>query len=237
MMETGTQVIQLKLAAKQALRGNYGVAIAAGIIYGLIYLVINLVAPAGGTSAISYILMQGVSIVISLLAGVFMSGFAYLNLRMVYGEKPVIADLFHGFKEEPNKAIQIQVIFVVYSLLFSIPAYMYELGAGEDINYAVWLALSVLAPVLSFVATLPFSQAFHLLQDFPERSAHELLRASARLMQGNKMRLVRLALSFLPFFLLSSFLMFIPLFWMMADYRAARAVFYKDLVGREHGIS
>ena len=226
--------LQLKIQARIAMRGNTAVAVMSGIVYGFLYLAIVSVLGAGGDST-SAVWLRLSSVLVSLLTGVFLSGFAYQNLRIVYGDRARISDLFHGFREEPNKAIMIQVVFVVYSLFCSIPLVVFELFAGETMDFMLAFGLTMLSPALTFMATLPFSQAFYLLQDFPGRSVRELLSASVRLMQGQKMRLFLLTLSFLPLFVLSGFLMFIPLFWLMPYYRVVRAAFYKDLVGGKHG--
>lgn len=225
---------QIKIRARSALRGNTAVAVLSGVLYGFIYLVIVSVLGAGG-NATSALWLRLSSILVSLLSGVFLSGFAYQNMRIVYGDKAQVSDVFHGFKEEPNKAILIQGVFVIYSLICSLPLVVYELLAGEAGNVLLASGLTMLSPALTFVATLPFSQAFYLLQDFPKRSVKELLSASIRLMEGKKWRLFSLTLSFLPLFALSGFLMFIPLFWLMPYYRATRAVFYRELVGGQHG--
>ena len=235
-MNVSYENLQLKIRARVALRGNMGIAVLSGMLYGMIYLVVVSVLGAGGF-AVSAIWLRLSSILVSLLTGVFLSGFAYQNLRIVYGNKAQVSDLFHGFKEEPNKAIMIQTVFVAYSLVCSIPLVLYELMAGDTPDLVLSFALTMLSPALSFLATLPFSQAFYLLQDFPGRSVKELLSASIRLMEGQKMRLFLLTLSFLPLYMLSGMLMFIPLFWLMPYYRATRAVFYQELVGREHGHS
>ena len=235
-MNVSMENLQLKFRARQALRGNTGAAVLSGIFYSLIYMAVVSVLGAGG-DATSAIWLRLSSIVVSLLSGVFLSGFAYQNLRIAYGERAKVSDIFHAFSEEPNKAILIQAVFTVYSLFCSIPVAVYEVTSGENYDYMIAFGLTMMSSALTFLMTLPFSQAFYLLQDFPGRSVKELLSASVRLMQGQKMRLLLLTLSFLPFAVLSGFLMFIPLFWMMPYYRATRAVFYKDLVGRENGNS
>lgn len=233
-MNNAYENLQVKIRARQALRGNMAVAVCSGIVYGLIYLVVVSVLGAGGNSA-SAIRLRISSILVSLLSGVFLSGFAYQNLRIVFGEKATLSDLFHGFSDEPNKAILIQGVFTAYSLLSSLPLAVYEMTAGESYDLFLATGLTFLSPALTFLATLPLSQTFYLLQDFPGRSVKELLSASVRLMQGQKMRLFLLTLSFLPLFVLSGFLMFVPLFWLMPYYRATRAVFYQELVGRSDG--
>ena len=235
-MNEAYDYLQLKIRARQALQGNMAVAVSSGVVYSLIYLaVVNLLG--AGSDSLSALWVRLSTIAVSLLSGVFLSGFAYQNLRIVYGDRAKVSDMFHGFSEEPNKAILIQVVFTVYSLLCSIPLAVYEMTSGESYDMMVGFGLSMLSSALSFLVTLPLSQVFYLLQDFPRRSVKELFSASVRLMQGQKLRLFLLTLSFLPLFLLSGFLMFIPLFWLMPYYRATRAAFYKDLVGREDGHS
>jgi hypothetical protein len=75
--------------------------------------------------------------------------------------------------------------------------------------------------------------AIYVMYDHPEYSALMCLKESGRLMKGNKMRLLKLDLSFFGWFLASGVLsaMVAPVLdiWVQPYYGVASAVFYKDI--------
>ncbi|MBR0164585.1 MAG: DUF975 family protein [Lachnospiraceae bacterium] len=227
---------QLKAQARTVLLGRYGLTISATVIFLVIYMtVFGFVSPPPDTT-LTLIWLEITSVVLRLFSGLFASGLAFLYLNLVYGQPASVGDLFHAFKEMPLKAIALQIVFVLAALAANLPSIIYELTAGDNYRLLVALILMAAVPVLTFVLTLPFSQVYFLLQDFPERDVPSLLRASARLMNGHKLRLFLLTLSFLPLFLVCVVTLFLPMLWLYSYYEAALAVFYKDLMeGGRHG--
>ena len=67
------------------------------------------------------------------------------------------------------------------------------------------------------------------MHDFPDRSAKELFQASIKLMKGQKFRYFMLLLGYVPWLLLSAFLLFIPALFVMSQMYTAQAFFYKNL--------
>ena len=225
-----TSAARLKASARQCLWGNLGVTIRATLLFLLIYALVFFFVSPQSDGIFGTVWLQIATILIRLLSGVFVSGSAFLYLNLIYGKNASIKDLFHGFKEEPNKAILLQLVFICAAMVANVPLLIYDFTAASY-SFGIDLALTLLTPVLTFVLTLPFSQAYYLLQDFPDRDVRSLIRASARLMQGQKLRLSLLALSFLPLFLLCVVTFFLPLLWLRSYYNATMAAFYKDLVG------
>ena len=223
-------IAQTKSDARDALIDHIGTTVTASLAFSAIYLiVINLITPAP-TSTFFPLAVQVSALLMQLLTGLFTSGFAYLYLHMVYENKVKVSDLFQGFKSEPNKAILIQCLFVAITTVCNLPLIIYEFVCADNLNLVVVLALNLLLPLLSFCCTLPVSQAFFLLQDFPDQSTPALLRASIRAMRGQKWRYFKLCLSFVPLLVLCVITMFIPLFWLNSYYQTTKAIFYRDLV-------
>lgn len=230
-------ISQIKAAARYALVDHVGTTVLASLLFSLIYLlVINLVTPSYNSSFFA-VTIQISNLVMQLLTGIFTSGFAYMYLHMVYKNEVRISDLFQGFKNEPNKAILIQCFFVAISVICNLPLLIYEFVYADRLNIFVILLLNLLLPVLSFCLTIPLSQAFFLLQDFPEQKTLSLIRASIRVMQGQKWRYLKLCLSFVPLLVLCSITMFIPLFWLNSYFQTAKAVFFQDLVQVKKSVS
>lgn len=231
-MQTYRTIPQLKSLARDALIGNFNITVTATIVYVAIYLfVLRVLSP---TTNILW--LQAGSLIVNLLSGVFLSGFAFMYINVIYGNRASVSQLFHGFKEDADKAILIRLAYVVLALVCNLPLTVYELSAGANGSIIVRLFFAVMIPAVTFIVTIPISQAFFLLQDFPNRRARDLLRASARLMRGNGLRFVLLTLSFLPLFLLCALTLFLPSLWLLSYYRATMAAFYKDLIEVSHGV-
>lgn len=91
---------------------------------------------------------------------------------------------------------------------------------------------SLLFIVPGIVASYRYSQAMLILYDNPEITASEALRRSKVMMQGNKMTLFILDLSFLGWFILSVFPGFyIGFLWSMPYHFVTRIAFYDNLLG------
>lgn len=83
---------------------------------------------------------------------------------------------------------------------------------------------------ISLVLTLPFFPAFYMILDFPNWSATTILKKSFEVMNGNKLRLFLLYVSFLPSFLLSIFTCGITLIWVIPYMNMALTNFYLDIM-------
>lgn len=107
-------------------------------------------------------------------------GYTMLYLGMTRGEKVEVGNLFKGFNYFKNSLVLLllQGIFVfLWSLLFVIPG---------------------------IIKGLSYSMSFYILAENPEMSGREALDESMRIMEGHKMDLFVLQLSFIPWILLTS---------------------------------
>jgi uncharacterized membrane protein len=73
---------------------------------------------------------------------------------------------------------------------------------------------------------------FHLADD-ENISASDALKKSKEMMDGNKMKLFLLSLSFIGWALLSIFTLFIGLLWLIPYIQITMAKFYQDLKGED----
>jgi uncharacterized membrane protein len=143
------------------------------------------------------------SLLISGLVGVGMAG---VMMSFIRGEDTDLARLFDGC----------QVNFVNNLLA----------GILQSLFVALWSLLFIIPGIIKGYA---YSATFYLLKEHPEMTAMEALNESQRLMNGNKMRLFCLDLSFLGWYLLSIVTFGIALIWVMPYHEAARAAFYEDI--------
>lgn len=84
--------------------------------------------------------------------------------------------------------------------------------------------------VISSVLTLPFFPAFYMVIDFPDWDTATILRRCFEVMQGNKLRLFVLYLSFIPLFLLSVFTCGLALIWLIPYMKMTATNFYLDIM-------
>lgn len=152
-------------------------------------------------NAINYVL----SGVLSVFTSVLDVGLYFFCLNLACGRTIRVSDIFHGFRHDFGKAIQLTAVAVLVSQLYSLPLnvlnYLAERQSWQMIPPA--LAVLALGTSLSVLLNLGLSQIFLLLLDFPTLSAGEIIKQSFRIMKGHKSRLFYIQLSFLPLMILS----------------------------------
>lgn len=141
-----------------------------------------------------------------LLAGALSLGFSIALLKVARKQNAEISNLFDGFKNygEVLVAYILQVIFIfLWSLLFFIPG---------------------------IIKSYSYSMTFYIMADNPTISGSDAITQSRKLMNGNKLRLFCLDLSFIGWYLLSALTLGILLIFVVPYHYAARTEFYDSLV-------
>ena len=230
---------QLKAIAKEQSLGKYGTLIGANLVILAIQLLVSGFSTVTGTGGILLLIINSlISIIINILLGVLVSGRAYLYMNLMYSQPVATSDIFFGLKQQTQKAVTIQALFVLVDSAASIPSQIFlaryiTSKSNTDITTAGFL-LGV-GLIINIVVNLIYSQAFYLLHDFPDKSAKEILATSRRLMKGNLFRLFYLNVSFLPLYLLGVISLFIPLLWVGVYKNATNCAFYQDLIATAAG--
>lgn len=233
---------QLKGVAKDQLFGHYGTTIGALLLVGIITLIISSMPNwfVSANSIPELIIYYLISFIISLFIGIFSSGEAFLYLKLTCGQNVSVKDVFTGFRVYPDKAIMIQLVFSLLTYICRAPMmiFYYLFLTTGTVNYMLFLSIFCVAgSAVSIVVGLMFSQAFYLLQDFPQYSAKDILKMSRQIMKGHKGRLFYISLSFLPLYLLGIFSFFIVYLWLMPYTNAVMANFYMDLMKNRSQVS
>lgn len=112
-------------------------------------------------------------------------------------------EIFYGF-ERFGKAFLLMVVMNFFILL--------------------WTLLFIIPGI---IASFRYGMAFYILADHPEMGILEIINESKRMMDGNKMKLFCLQLSFLGWSLLAIFTVGIGYLWVMPYITAATAGFYE----------
>lgn len=222
---SGVSTSMIKATARERLLGNYGTIIAASIVVNIIYFVSMLTI----LQITNIFISLTTQIIVDLLFGVFISGRCYMLMNLAYGQPVTFGDLFFGFKQNPDKAILIQLIYTIASLILQIPQFLHVAGLIP----ITWMAIGTLVLLILYIIfAVAMSQTFFLLQDFPDNSVRQLVRKSISVMRHNYIKYIGFVLSFVPMMFIGVITFFIPLLWVEAYFNASRAMFYKEIISQ-----
>lgn len=134
-----------------------------------------------------------------------MLGLVSCFMHLIRKESFRLENLFDGFKNFVP-ALLLQIVITIFTFL--------------------WLLLLI---VPGIIASLSYSMSFYILNDNPEMSAMEALKASKQMMQGYKGKLFWMSLCFLGLSILSVFTLFIGMLWITPYMYTSVGNFYQNL--------
>ena len=193
-----------KNAALAALKGNWTQAVLAGLAVFAIALVANMLTAADPEGSLAAIVSMAVSICVTvpLSVGLFA---AYRNLYLGTDVKVVENAFKTGFGNwghHVGGTLLVALYTLAWTLLLIVP------GIIKSFSYAL----------------TPF-----ILTDKPELSANEAIELSMKMMDGHKLDLFILYLSFIGWYLLSILTLCIGMLWVMPYMYTTMAAFYEDV--------
>jgi len=131
----------------------------------------------------------------------------FLNLKRVrHGE---VQDLFSGF----NNFLKYFITNIVKTILI-----------------ILWTMLLVIPGIIAYYK---YSMTWYVFNDDPNLTYMEAIGRSKELMQGNKMALFSLQLSFIGWFFAAIFTLGLGFFPLLAYYKGAEVTFYEELIANE----
>lgn len=218
-----------RFRAREALRGNWVTAVLVCLLAGIIsgagtkadisfnfsgedFIQVNLPTEFEsllhgilGISLTFLMLLSLVMVVVGLiLGGVMELGKARYHMNLIDGVSAQFEDLFCGFPQ----FVQALVMALVRDLL---------------------IILGMLLIVPGFILTCSYAMAPYILAEDPTCSGTDALRRSRALMQGHKMDLFLLELSFFGWAILAAFTFGIGNLFLTPYREASRASFYRDI--------
>lgn len=101
-----------------------------------------------------------------------------------------------------------------------------SLGIMHTLIITLWSLLLIVPGIIKYYS---YAMAYYVKADNPEYTYRECLDESAYLMQGNKMKLFKLHLSMIGWFLLSILTFGIGALWLNVYMHTATAIFYDEL--------
>lgn len=149
--------------------------------------------------------IPAVGVVVTLLILPIGYGLAVLFLKVFRGEEVNIGSLFDGFQDY-GRILGTALLQAVYTVL--------------------WMLLLVVPGV---VKSYSYAMTNYVLLEEPELKFNAAIERSMAMMEGHKMRLFLLDLSFIGWALLSILTLGIGMFWLQPYVSTAHAAFYEDL--------
>lgn len=150
-------------------------------------------------------LLQCIPYVSYVIAPAISLGLVIVYLNLTYGKKPEINALFDGFRSF-GKALWLYILVGFFT--------------------ALWSMLFVIPGIIK---GLSYSMAYYVLADHPEMTARQALNESKRIMEGHKMELFVLELSFTGWLLLTGVTFGIAAIYVVPYMSATIANFYNSI--------
>ena len=174
-----------------------------GNILALIYLVYALIAGLAGGAS------QVLAVVGIVISGPFIYSLHFISKKVYHAREVKIDNLFDGFKVFTKT-------LVIYLL--------------NTIFVTLWSLLFIIPGIIKYYA---YSMAYYVSIDNPDMTADECITESRKIMDGNKMRLFCLQMSYLGWIILSIFTFGILLLWVAPKMQVATYAFYYEVSGKK----
>lgn len=224
-------VAELKGIARDKMLGNYGTAIGAFLFIRFIIITGMMLASyvAGNNMFINLVIVFA----LMLLEGIFVYGELAIYLKISVGMKAEAGDIFSAFKGSADKAIRARMVLaiIVYGAFFVGAGMEYvvgllNIGSASLVMTVGWIVIA--AVCIYFLLT--YSQIIYYLQDFSDITVLEACRRSRKLMDGNKLTLLGMCISFIPMYIVGVISMMIGLYFVHPYVKMTLTEFYLDRV-------
>jgi len=204
---------ELKQNAKNALKGKWGTAILASILSGVVTFVIYwIVGIVNGI--ITGILGEGLGYIFSLVLGLLQIaviapvsvGVYSFFLKLTEENKPEVGEIFNGFKNSASNSMIMGLLIYIYTLL--------------------WTLLFIIPGVIK---SFSYSMSYIIMAENPTISAGDAITKSRELMNGHKVELFFLELSFFGWAILATLTCGIGYIWLVPYMNKTMANFYEAI--------
>lgn len=242
---------QLKLAARQCLKGKYGTSILMIFLYMIAsfllqipYQIINMVSSIFLGTGLRFVafgfygLLFIYYIAMSVVLGTLVAGMTWFFYQMTAGRPFEVKDLGYYFTHGYKKFLGIYGLFFLYSI---IPVVVAGLISGFCVawNHAGFIGsgllavivgmVSLMAAVVWYLICLRYALIYYIYGENQQLRVTEVFRESARLMEGNKARAFRLGLSFMGMIFLAMMSFGIGFLWIMPYIQCAWSQLYINI--------
>ena len=196
-------ITNYKNRALSALENKWGNFVAITFVYGLIMGITQVLSGDKDSPAILHL----IGLVLFILALPLTWGYQTLFLGAVRGGEATAKDMFEGYnKEQFSRVLTTTLLYYVYVFLWS---------------------LLLLIP--GCIKSYSYAMTPYILKDNPEMKNNAAIEESMRMMDGHKLELFLLDLSFIGWAILSILTCCIGFLWLVPYMNMARVNFYEDL--------
>jgi integral membrane protein len=196
-------ITNYKNRALSALENKWGNFVAITFVYGLIIGITQVLSGDKDSPAILHL----IGLVLFILALPLTWGYQTLFLGAVRGGEATAKDMFEGYNKELfSRVLTTTLLYYVYVFLWS---------------------LLLLIP--GCIKAYSYAMTPYILKDNPEMKNNAAIEESMRMMDGHKLELFLLDLSFIGWALLSLLTCGIGFLWLTPYMNMARVNFYEDL--------
>ena len=196
-------ITNYKNRALSALENKWGNFVAITFVYGFIIGITQVLSGDKDSPAILHL----IGLVLFILALPLTWGFQTLFLGAVRGGEATAKDMFEGYNKELfSRVLTTTLLYYVYVFLWS---------------------LLLLIP--GCIKAYSYAMTPYILKDNPEMKNNAAIEESMRMMDGHKLELFLLDLSFIGWALLSLLTCCIGFLWLTPYMNMARVNFYEDL--------
>ena len=193
---------ELRNQARETLRGKWTQPVLAA----LILILFSCFSQAGGRTASPYLITIGTMVMVFVTANM-QFGFDVAILRFNRNREDTVNEMFRaGFKEDYGRVLGIVLLTALYTLL--------------------WTLLLIIPGIIKAYA---YIMAPYIAEDNPELGPNECIERSMALMDGHKMDLFLLDLSYIGWILLGIISCGIGLLWVTPWMQMAHVKFYEQL--------
>ena len=196
-------ITNYKNRALSALENKWGNFVAITFVYGLIIGITQVLSGDKDSPAILHL----IGLVLFILAHPLTWGYQTLFLGAVRGGEATAKDMFEGYNKELfSRVLTTTLLYYVYVFLWS---------------------LLLLIP--GCIKAYSYAMTPYILKDNPEMKNNAAIEESMRMMDGHKLELFLLDLSFIGWAMLSILTCCIGFLWLTPYMNMARVNFYEDL--------
>ena len=248
---------ELKTSARCALTGKYMTLIGAFLLSRIVIFIFGEIFAQNSANTMAAIITLAASILLLLLRGLMDAGLHTMHLKSARGEQVRSFDLFGWFRFYPDKVLVITLILIMINLLLAVPflviawilirqeyanalQVLFEVVTRPAIpllsGSAMWFFLAAVLVWFTLMLCVNFlyMPVFFVLSDHPEETPLTIMAESRRIMQGQRLRLFGMILSFAGLALLGIVSVGIGLLWVIPYVRMTEAFFYLDALHQQN---
>jgi len=222
------RIKDLKSESREKLLCRYGTTIGAFLIIRAISMfAINICQGLTGAGGLVYF---GMIFILSLLEGVLIYGEKEIYLDIAKKNQTGVKKIFIAFRNNPDRAIGFRlltlIVLIIAVIIVEVPFYVLQFnGSLAVVLYFLWMAIIGVAVGYLY---LMFSQTLYILIENSDFRLIDALKKSAEMMEGKKLKLFLVYLSFIPLTLVSVLTFLIGSIYLHPYLQQTLAEFYME---------